>query len=163
MTGFLLDGDTAYPLALRKAAGEGFCLPDGTSIALRQSVDGQVICVGGTQTPLELLRHGDDIWMHINGRTLHFRWRAAVNHFAEEAVADTPDVAVAPMPGAVVTVAVAVGESVSPGQTMVVIESMKLETAIKAPRAGLVETVHVTLGETFDRGAALVTLAKAGA
>jgi 3-methylcrotonyl-CoA carboxylase alpha subunit len=45
-----------------------------------------------------------------------------------------------------------------------VIESMKLETAIKAPRDGLVATVHVAVGKTFDRAAPLVTLApEAGA
>ena len=45
------------------------------------------------------------------------------------------------------------------GDTLLVIESMKLETAIKAPRDGMVETVHVADGRTFERSAPLVTLA----
>ena len=40
-----------------------------------------------------------------------------------------------------------------------VIESMKLETAIKAWRDGTVAAVHVGVGQTFERGAPLVTLA----
>ena len=64
----------------------------------------------------------------------------------------------APMPGTVINVAVAPGESVTTGQPLVVIESMKMQSEIVAWRDGTVERVHLDVGTTFDRGAALVAL-----
>jgi len=59
----------------------------------------------------------------------------------------------------VVAVQIKPGERVTRGQTMMVIESMKLETAIVAWRDGVIETLHVSAGQTFERAAPLVTLA----
>jgi biotin carboxyl carrier protein len=71
------------------------------------------------------------------------------------------DVAEAPMPGVVIAVHVKEGQSVTAGETLMVIESMKLETAIKAWRDGAVAAVHVGVGQTFQRGTPLLALAPA--
>ncbi|MEL0022128.1 MAG: acetyl-CoA carboxylase biotin carboxyl carrier protein subunit, partial [Rickettsiales bacterium] len=63
-----------------------------------------------------------------------------------------------PLPGRVVSVAVAVGDSVSAGQTLMVIEAMKMEHAITAPGAGKVEAVHFAEGDQVDEGAELLAL-----
>ena len=63
------------------------------------------------------------------------------------------------MPGTVVRVDVAVGDHVATGDPLVVIESMKLETTIRAWHDGTVSAVHVTAGQSFERDAVLVTLA----
>ena len=55
----------------------------------------------------------------------------------------------------------AAGSSVTKGETLLVIESMKLQTTIAAWRDGLVEAIHVAPGASFERGAALATLAPA--
>jgi biotin carboxyl carrier protein len=70
------------------------------------------------------------------------------------------DVAEAPMPGTVIAVNAAPGQTIARGDTLLVIESMKLETAIKATRDGVVAAVHVAQGQSFDRAAPLVTLAQ---
>jgi 3-methylcrotonyl-CoA carboxylase alpha subunit len=64
----------------------------------------------------------------------------------------------APMPGNVVAVPVAVGDAVRAGDTLVIIESMKLEVAIKAPQAGLVAEIRCEVGRGFDKDAVLVML-----
>ena len=69
----------------------------------------------------------------------------------------------APMPGVVVALNVAPGQKIARGETLLVIESMKLETAIKAGRDGIVAAVHFEKGCTFNRGAALVSLQPEGA
>jgi biotin carboxyl carrier protein len=69
-------------------------------------------------------------------------------------------IARAPMPGVVVSVKAVVGERVVAGTVVAVIESMKLETAIRVAQDGIVEKIHVTAGESFDRDAALVTLSR---
>ncbi len=57
----------------------------------------------------------------------------------------------APMPGVVLLVPVAVGDRVRAGETVLVIESMKLELAVTAPADGVVTVVHVSVGETVSR------------
>jgi len=62
------------------------------------------------------------------------------------------------MPSAVVSLLVQAGDTVGTGDAVMVIESMKLETTIRASRAGVVEGVLVGAGETFERGAVLVEI-----
>lgn len=100
---------------------------------------------------------GDAVHVHAAGRS----WTVAVvDELAETASAGGAgaDTAEAPMPGTVVRVQVKPGEAVKRGQTLMVIESMKMETAIVAWRDGVVGAVHRPLGATFDRKAPLVTL-----
>jgi biotin carboxyl carrier protein len=65
---------------------------------------------------------------------------------------------VAPMPGAVVALHASRGDVCQRGQQLMVMESMKMETAIVAPRDGVIAEVHVLAGQTFERGAILLTL-----
>ena len=64
----------------------------------------------------------------------------------------------APMPGRVVAVPVAAGDPVSRGQTLMVIEAMKMEHGIVAPADGEVERVNYAVGDTVEEGAELITL-----
>ena len=63
------------------------------------------------------------------------------------------------IPGRVAAVAVAVGDSVTVGQTLLVVEAMKMQNELRAPRDGVVERVSVGVGETIDLGDLLVVLA----
>jgi biotin carboxyl carrier protein len=62
------------------------------------------------------------------------------------------------MPGAVIDAPKAVGDAVAEGDVIIVIESMKLETAIKAPRDGVIAEIAFGKGQSFDRDAVLVRL-----
>lgn len=64
----------------------------------------------------------------------------------------------APMPGRVLELSVAVGQSVESGVRLVVLEAMKMENEVLAPRAGTVKRVHVSRGDTVERNAVLVEL-----
>jgi propionyl-CoA carboxylase alpha chain len=61
-----------------------------------------------------------------------------------------------PMPGLVVEIKAAPGERVFRGQELVVIESMKMESAVLAPRDGEVASVAVAPGQTVDTGTLLM-------
>jgi propionyl-CoA carboxylase alpha chain len=65
---------------------------------------------------------------------------------------------VAPMPGAVLRVLVAVGDVVHPGQPLVAIEAMKMEHQVVAPAAGTVAEVFVHSGQQLDTGQVLVRI-----
>jgi acetyl/propionyl-CoA carboxylase alpha subunit/acetyl-CoA carboxylase carboxyltransferase component len=62
----------------------------------------------------------------------------------------------APAPAVVVAVRVAVGDEVEAGQTIVVLESMKMETAVRAPVSGRVREVLAVVNAQVDAGAALM-------
>lgn len=70
------------------------------------------------------------------------------------------DVMVAPMPAKVVRLTVKAGDDVTDGQTLVVLESMKMELGVTAPRAGRVKQVgaDVKVGAILPAGTLLVEL-----
>jgi biotin carboxyl carrier protein len=65
---------------------------------------------------------------------------------------------VAPMPGKVVRVLVAAGDSVVPGQGLLVVEAMKMQNEMKAARAGSVLSIHAREGDTVAAGEVLATI-----
>jgi len=66
--------------------------------------------------------------------------------------------ALAPMPGGVVRVAVAEGQTVASGQLLVVLEAMKMEHAVHATTAGTVTEVTVVEGDQVETGRVLVVV-----
>jgi len=64
----------------------------------------------------------------------------------------------APMAATVVHIAVSAGERVRAGQTLVVLEAMKMEHIIAAPAAGIVAAVNCAVGERVAEGTDLVDL-----
>jgi biotin carboxyl carrier protein len=64
----------------------------------------------------------------------------------------------APMPGRVVAVEVAVGQTVQPGQGLVVLEAMKMENEFTASVAGTVKEIRVEAGQTVTPGDVLLVI-----
>ncbi|MET3557608.1 biotin carboxyl carrier protein [Streptococcus rupicaprae] len=64
----------------------------------------------------------------------------------------------APMPGTIIAVSAQPGATVKAGDTLCVLEAMKMENAIVAPEDGVVSEVLVTKGAQVEAGAVLVTL-----
>lgn len=65
----------------------------------------------------------------------------------------------APMPGTILSVKVSVGQQIKKGDTVAVLEAMKMENEIPAPQDGTVSSVDVSNGATVETGATIVTLA----
>lgn len=64
----------------------------------------------------------------------------------------------APLPGIVLGIKVAVGQAVKKGDTLVVLEAMKMENAINAEADGTVTGICVAQGDSVMEGAVLVTV-----
>lgn len=65
---------------------------------------------------------------------------------------------ISPMPGLIVDILTTLGQPVAEGQTLVILESMKMQNELKSPRAGIVKSVHVNKGQTVDKGTLLVVV-----
>jgi biotin carboxyl carrier protein len=94
-------------------------------------------------------------------------WRHVVEALDERsrAIRDLSDAAqppvgprplIAPMPGLVVRVLVATGDQVEAGQSIVVMEAMKMENELRSPSAGRVKSVAAQAGAPVEKGALLV-------
>jgi 3-methylcrotonyl-CoA carboxylase alpha subunit len=69
---------------------------------------------------------------------------------------------IAPMPSRVVSVLVAAGATVTRGQKLLILESMKVETTVAAPHDGVIEAVHVKADELLKEGARLISFLQEG-
>ena len=64
----------------------------------------------------------------------------------------------AAVPGKVVKIVASVGQSVKAGDSVVIVESMKMEIPVVAPQDGTVASIDVAVGDAIDSGAVLATL-----
>lgn len=63
-----------------------------------------------------------------------------------------------PMPGNIIDIKVNAGDKVSKGQTLIILEAMKMENDIPAPVDGVVDAVLVNKGDAVEVDAALVSI-----
>jgi biotin carboxyl carrier protein len=131
---------------------------DGVEFPTRTRPDGSAteLTVDGRREKVWVVTDRDTVFVHAFGRA----WALEVVNPLEASLREGAgaDAATAPMPGVLLSVSVAVGDEVVDGQVVAVIESMKMQTEIKAPRAGVVERVPTAVGESFGQGAPLVVL-----
>ncbi|MBK8026911.1 MAG: acetyl-CoA carboxylase biotin carboxyl carrier protein subunit [Chloroflexi bacterium] len=64
----------------------------------------------------------------------------------------------APMPGLIVAIPVDEGNEVHKGQTIVILESMKMQNELKAPKDGVVQKIHIAQGQSVEQNKPLVTI-----
>jgi 3-methylcrotonyl-CoA carboxylase alpha subunit len=128
-------------------------------VALTAAGPDAELTIDGVRLPALVVVEGERVHIHVDGRTWTLHHRDPVRRFADAESGGGADVARAPMPGTVVRIDVAVGQPVATGDPLLVIESMKLETTIRAWHDGVVAGLHVAPGQSFDRDAILVTLA----
>jgi biotin carboxyl carrier protein len=74
-------------------------------------------------------------------------------------VADTGEISIkAPMPGLVVAIPVKEGDEVKKGQTVLILESMKMQNELKAPRDGMISRISAEAKQSVEQGKVLVTM-----
>ncbi|MFF1469589.1 acetyl-CoA carboxylase biotin carboxylase subunit [Streptomyces mirabilis] len=117
---------------------------------------------GRVSVTLDGVRHtfhraGD--WLGREGDAWHVRDHDPVAASLSGAAHAGVDSLTAPMPGTVTVVKVAVGDEVASGQSLLVVEAMKMEHVISAPHAGTVSELDVTPGTTvaMDQVLAVIT------
>ncbi len=144
-----------------------FRLGDGTTATIHQwSPAGIDATVGDRRVRLQVTRGGsagpaagDRLYVHDGAVDLDV---VVLPRFTVPG-SDAPTGGLtAPMPGKVLDVRVAVGDTVSAGQVLLILEAMKMEHRITAPTDGTVTAVSVAAGDQLERGAALLHVEEAG-
>ncbi|MBN8614025.1 MAG: ATP-grasp domain-containing protein [Deltaproteobacteria bacterium] len=97
----------------------------------------------------------DNVHVHVAPTSVSFTRVPRLPRPGGESAADG---SVAPMPGKILRVLVAVGDQVETGATLLLMEAMKMEHAIKASHAGKVAEVRVAAGDQVDGGQLLIVL-----
>ncbi|HZF15252.1 MAG TPA: biotin carboxylase N-terminal domain-containing protein [Steroidobacteraceae bacterium] len=111
---------------------------------------------GGRSVAAEVFMDGRRIHVWLGGEDAEFQ--VAEPEGAAPVDAASSGALSTPLPGTVVAVEVKPGDAVAAGQTLLVVEAMKMEHTIRAPRAGTVIAVRCRVGERVAEGVALVEL-----
>ena len=137
--------------------------PTGPGASITLEIDaattGEGLCrtESGRTVPFAWAWVGAELHLWLDGDLFVFQ-REQSRRRGGRSVADAGGDILAPMPGTVLEVPVAEGDRVEQNQTVVLMESMKMELVITAPRAGMVRRVSVEPGQQVDRGMRLLEL-----
>jgi len=148
-----------------------FVMPDGTLGAQRHlvsawrpgepvwhgTVDGTAIAVQvrPIANGFRLSHRGIEVPVYVYTETE----AAAARLMPEEAVSDTGKKLLCPMPGLVISIDVAEGQEVKAGETLAVIEAMKMQNVLRAERDGTVKAIHAKPGATLAVDALILEFA----
>jgi 3-methylcrotonyl-CoA carboxylase alpha subunit len=101
---------------------------------------------------------GEDVWLHWNGQVFHRPFDDEGAGRRSRRAAGGHQSLSAPMPATVLKVHVAAGSVVHPGETLVILEAMKMELPIRSTGDAVVKAVHCREGELVQPGTVLVEL-----
>lgn len=124
-------------------------------VEILQAKDGKLdLLIDGQRVIAYVSSENTRRWVTVNGQTFVLTkssgaQRRGTGH-------DHASELIAPMPGQVRAVNIAEGESVTKGQTLLVLEAMKMEIRIQAPRDGKVMKLFVKQGQTVEREQILI-------
>ena len=152
------------------------CGPDARTVEVRDTRAGVTVTVDGTPFAVDVrasapgtfslragprletfhcVRAGDEIHLFWRGTAYRLREEGERSRAAQRSAATGLE---APMPGRVIAVKAGPGQRVARGEELLVVESMKMENAIRAPRAGTVKSVAAKVGDMVSPGAVLVEM-----
>lgn len=153
-------GDAEHNVEISRSA-DAYRLHFGdevVAIDLKTSPDGRSwLTLGERHIEVVIAQRGDDVFVHLDGEAYQLRYQHPLDRLAAAAGGSAEDSIRAPMPGSIVAVQVKPGDAVTKGQTLLVMESMKMETTIAAPRDGVIASVTYEKGQTFDRDSLLLS------
>ncbi|MET3106899.1 3-methylcrotonyl-CoA carboxylase alpha subunit [Oxalobacteraceae bacterium GrIS 1.18] len=135
----IISGSEQVPVHLNHAAGDVLSLQVGV-----HSVTGTVV------------RHGEHLHVFTHGEHLELTYADPLAH-AGETEAEGGRLT-APMPGKIVALLVSAGQAVKKGESLLIMEAMKMEHTIAAPKDGIVKEMMYLIGDQVADGAQLLVL-----
>jgi biotin carboxyl carrier protein len=140
--------------------------PDGTVTIEGQAYRARAIGAGAwhvisssSAAIVHVARDGDACWVHVNGQVHRFEMsRGGVPARRKTGTGGREHGLAAPMPATVLSVVAEVGQTVRAGDTVLMLEAMKMELPVRAPRDGIVTAIHCRPGELVQPGVILADI-----
>lgn len=137
------------------------CLPDNVTVRIQSTQINEThlqiqIDEGPTETFFYLSTNSAQ-YLYWKGQEYVFTL-AKTNEFSKVLDTEKTHRLTAPMPGTLSKIYVNTKDTVAMGDTLLILEAMKMEHAIKAPRAGKIARLNYKLGDTVEMGSELLTL-----
>jgi biotin carboxyl carrier protein len=98
----------------------------------------------------------DATWVFVDGQVARLESGSGSTRGRVKARGDAG--VMAPMPATVVAINTSAGQPVTEGDTLIVLEAMKMELPIKSPRSGTVKAVHCAKGDLVQPGVSLIEI-----
>jgi propionyl-CoA carboxylase alpha chain len=132
----------------------GLVLPGDDSVRLVSATLNEVVLADGDGVAccFTVARHGQDIYVDSARGPVHL---VALPRFPQPGSSVQKGSLVAPMPGNVIRLRAAVGDTVTAGQPLIWLEAMKMEHTITAPSDGVLAELNVKTGQQVEVGAVL--------
>ena len=154
-------GEREIEVAYRHERGGRFRFADGTDARIHAwSPDALDVEIGGRRSRTQITRADDALVVHGPRGDLEL---AVLPRFEIPGSEEASGGFVARMPGKVIDLRVKVGDAVNAGQTLVVLEAMKMEHPMNAIEDGVVLEVRVAPGDQVESGAVLLVVEPASA
>ena len=157
---WLRDGDALDAIEVAAVKPESFVVTVGEDKRavklMRSAPDAMRILESGRSVAVEVFVDGQHIHVWSAGAEARFEVGEPAGAEPRQAVAE--GALSTPLPGTVVSIEVKPGDQVTAGQTLLVVEAMKMEHAVRAPRAGTVTAIRCRVGERVAEGVPLVEL-----
>jgi 3-methylcrotonyl-CoA carboxylase alpha subunit len=155
--------DDAECLVRVHVEGSSFIVESGDRkiSATVQKHDGALaITLDGARVTVGVVPLGEERYVFSSVDMARLRLVDPLAHAADDAVAGDGHL-MAPMSGSIVAVLVKVGDAVTRGAPLLILEAMKMEHTIAAPAAGTVTAIHFRQGDQVREGVVLIDIAAA--
>ena len=128
--------------------------PPNVIVSADEKVGRLIVEIDGSRRLAHAAKSGDNWWVHIDGRThaVQFHEQGSSGPAASEGSLT------APMPGTIMEMNVKQGQRVREGQTLMVLEAMKMEHRIQSPKAGEITKLNYNQGDRVEMGSVLVEI-----
>jgi 3-methylcrotonyl-CoA carboxylase alpha subunit len=114
--------------------------------------------LGDAEARGEVHRQALRLDVFTDGRRFSLEWKDPISMARAGSADDAGGGLTAPMPGKILSVTVAVGDTVTRGMPLIVMEAMKMEHTIEAPHDGIVREIFYAIGDQVVEGAPLLDL-----
>ena len=155
----LADGEDVHTVRYQRLRDGRFRFAGGQHARIHDwSEDSIDVEIDARRIALRVTRSGDRLLVHGPRGNLDYRIEP---RFVLPGTGDSAGGFVASMPGKVIDLRVQAGDSVEAGETLLILEAMKMEHPMRATESGVVSEVHVELGDQVEGGTLLLVVESA--
>jgi biotin carboxyl carrier protein len=130
-----------------------------------QEYDVEIKDLQGSNAKIEVNGTSYDVDVHIDqksSKTPKLIRKSVVNQPGEGVIKKSSagaSVVKSPLPGSIIKINIAVGDSINPGDTLLVMEAMKMENNVLAEKGGVVKAIKVAVGDNVLQDDVLIEIA----